>query len=904
MSKLSGEVLTLPKMSGSVLMPKSLNGNVGAKTINIGEDGATFIPSVSADGVISWTNDKELPNPDPVNIKGVKGDKGERGEIGPQGIQGVQGERGEQGLKGDKGDRGEQGPQGEQGEKGDKGDKGDTGATGANGKDGKDGAVGPQGPKGDKGDTGAAGTNGKDGSDGADGKDGSRGTGILKVTTAPSGYTTAIGDYTPKYRIALSTVKSQAKVNEVLIGDVIQYSYYQYQVDHLEGSYAYISATRTSLRGAAGSDATVTTESIKTALGYTPADQKNVETLSKEIDDQQRTLKNTNDTVGGIDNRVKALEDMQVVELETVTSVDEMTDTTKQYILESTGTVWSYGETEIDDTDRNLFDADAVALNKNPDGTTRNGAFSTDFIPVNFAYSDPYVLKATIDGGNLALGNGSNPKVYKIAYYDSNKTQLSLPYSQDVRNTAIDGGYAYDLGYKTDGTKLVSTMAYVKLLINIQSSAITASSVPKVVITTAEPKTIIDAGWYDTGVSSEDAKTGLVDVVLQVEKNKNNIESNIQRLGAIENTLADMDISILPEYWQTAIDNLEETVETLQNNAGRDAVQFLWCSDIHGTSGYVNSNGAGTSATTHIGQIGRYTMDKFKLPFFAITGDIMSQSSRTTEDAVWNEYDGVNQILAPIKEDELLMMKGNHDGAWGSAVDGVYYLKNIGTKKLYNAIYRKQAKDRTRVFGADGTYFFMDDTQGIRHIFLNSHTDGNGSNDSNGHAVYNPMKNFVYGKEQLEWLIDVLSNANGKDIVVYGHPLISQSADGTLLAGILNAYNNKTSYSNSLTVSAEYWGTDAEYTNISVNANFANVTGEVIAYFHGHNHKDNIDATSYTFPSIGITTAGGDVRDSNPVERVVGTATETALDIVTIDKLNRKIYMTRIGAGADRECSY
>jgi hypothetical protein len=36
MSKLKGEVLTLPKMSGSVSTPKSLSGNVGAKTINIG----------------------------------------------------------------------------------------------------------------------------------------------------------------------------------------------------------------------------------------------------------------------------------------------------------------------------------------------------------------------------------------------------------------------------------------------------------------------------------------------------------------------------------------------------------------------------------------------------------------------------------------------------------------------------------------------------------------------------------------------------------------------------------------------------------------------------------------------------------------------------------------------------
>ena len=88
MNKLTGTILTLPKMSG----------NVGAKTINIGgkgDDGATFTPSVSADGIISWTNDKDLPNPEPVNIKGEKGDKGDRGE---QGIQGEKGEKGEPGT--------------------------------------------------------------------------------------------------------------------------------------------------------------------------------------------------------------------------------------------------------------------------------------------------------------------------------------------------------------------------------------------------------------------------------------------------------------------------------------------------------------------------------------------------------------------------------------------------------------------------------------------------------------------------------------------------------------------------------------------------------------------------------------------------------------------------------------
>lgn len=109
MSKLQGEILTLQKMSGSVSTPKSLSGNVGAKIINIGakgDDGATFVPYVSDDGVISWTNDKELPNPEPVNIKGVKGDKGDKGDRGEQGIQGVRGLKGEAGEQGQKGEDG------------------------------------------------------------------------------------------------------------------------------------------------------------------------------------------------------------------------------------------------------------------------------------------------------------------------------------------------------------------------------------------------------------------------------------------------------------------------------------------------------------------------------------------------------------------------------------------------------------------------------------------------------------------------------------------------------------------------------------------------------------------------------------------------------------------------------
>jgi hypothetical protein len=95
----------------------SYNQNFGSYNVVYGgEGGATFYPQVSASGVISWTNDRNLPNPPAVNIKGQKGDKGEKGdtgatgsrcEKGDTGAQGIQGMQGIQGIQGVKGDTGE-----------------------------------------------------------------------------------------------------------------------------------------------------------------------------------------------------------------------------------------------------------------------------------------------------------------------------------------------------------------------------------------------------------------------------------------------------------------------------------------------------------------------------------------------------------------------------------------------------------------------------------------------------------------------------------------------------------------------------------------------------------------------------------------------------------------------------
>lgn len=98
--------------------------NIGSGGGSGGTDGVTFTPSVSSEGMISWTNDGGLPNPDPVNIKGPAG------ATGPQGPRGETGATGSQGPKGETGATGPQGPQGEQGIQGPAGPAGPTGPQG------------------------------------------------------------------------------------------------------------------------------------------------------------------------------------------------------------------------------------------------------------------------------------------------------------------------------------------------------------------------------------------------------------------------------------------------------------------------------------------------------------------------------------------------------------------------------------------------------------------------------------------------------------------------------------------------------------------------------------------------------------------------------------------------------
>lgn len=84
---------------------------------------------------------------------------------------------------------------------------------------------------------------------------GLRGTSILPINTSPTAHIGSVSGVTVYYKWTLDTIKSNAGVNEVLVGDVLERSYYHYPIVALDDTYAY-AARQVSIRGSNGTNGT------------------------------------------------------------------------------------------------------------------------------------------------------------------------------------------------------------------------------------------------------------------------------------------------------------------------------------------------------------------------------------------------------------------------------------------------------------------------------------------------------------------------------------------------------------------------------------------------------------------------------------------------------------------------
>ena len=151
---------------------------------------------------------------------------------------------------------------------------------------------------------------------------------------------------------------------------------------------------------------------------------------------------------------------------------------------------------------------------------------------------------------------------------------------------------------------------------------------------------------------------------------------------------------------------------------------------------------------------------------------------------------------------------------------------------------------------------------------------------------HNKMDYFYVSPEQQNWLKTEALNLPGADwyAIIFSH--VAPTYVGQDGNSISNSEELKTIVSNF------YAKTDYA----------ANYKGTLLMWLAGHAHNDEHAMIS----GVNIITIDGDcfIQATGAAARTKGTISEHAFDIFTVDKANRTIYATRIGAGTDRTYTF
>lgn len=150
--------------------------------------------------------------------------------------------------------------------------------------------------------------------------------------------------------------------------------------------------------------------------------------------------------------------------------------------------------------------------------------------------------------------------------------------------------------------------------------------------------------------------------------------------------------------------------------------------------------------------------------------------------------------------------------------------------------------------------------------------------------------------ESIKYILETIKNNYGYNIIVFSHVGLDNGGDNGNVANIIDGFKR-------ITDGIDKFNQKNSYVFDGITYDYSGCTGEVICVFSGHNHVDGCIQTDGGLNVIS-TTCDAYGAPEGGVVRTKGTITEQAFDVVNIDYENKKIYMTRIGAGEDRVFSY
>lgn len=238
----------------------------------------------------------------------------------------------------------------------------------------------------------------------------------------------------------------------------------------------------------------------------------------------------------------------------------------------------------------------------------------------------------------------------------------------------------------------------------------------------------------------------------------------------------------------------------------------------------------------------------------------------------------------------LLKTVGNHEWAYGA--NNSY---NITSQEMYAYYLRDEDKMFSNIqWGPDHTYYYWDNQQAkCRYISLNV-MDYPDTVKPTGNAD-NKEWYFKVSDTQINWLKATLNSVPDGYVVAIESHLVPLNADqfasfpaakigttitnGEDLQAIASAYAAKT-------------------------GDFASAKGELLGWFGGHYHADDITVRNGVTYITTIADCMSVWDIPGAPKKTVGTISEQAFDVATVDRATRKVSLIRIGDGVDRSFTY
>lgn len=282
----------------------------------------------------------------------------------------------------------------------------------------------------------------------------------------------------------------------------------------------------------------------------------------------------------------------------------------------------------------------------------------------------------------------------------------------------------------------------------------------------------------------------------------------------------------------------------------------------------------------------------------------------TNEGCKEYKSDAFRELRALIGNNEYFPVNGNHDDGtiWDeSYIENDVSVNHLTHTELYRLFYNHLPKAGAEFDEKNPSLYYMynDNVSKTRYVFLDS-GDIPYIYDENGVLKYKGQHLFAMSQKQIDWLLEkaLKFDETGWSVLFVTHSMLLPPdvenppqirINMEILRRIILAYKKGENCSFTFGEGDFERTADKDFSEYN--------RADVIGFFVGDYHCDEV----HYYDDIPLVLTGNSVmydKGSKNVKRNNADKTELLFDVVTINKEQRKIYVTRIGAGEDREVSY